>query len=93
MPLKFVTYFFEAFQEDPQTLSTVGEWIRAFKTGCTSVLDDARAGRPRRYHIDSRILSLFTKNEFHSARPLAEELSISLCRVHDKLVNVLGFSL
>jgi hypothetical protein len=55
-----------AFREDAYTLSSVYEWIKAFKTGRTSVLDEHRTGRPRLDHIDSKILLLFYKNQFHS---------------------------
>jgi hypothetical protein len=34
---------FRAFQEDAYIVSSVCEWIQAFKTGRTSVLDDHRA--------------------------------------------------
>jgi hypothetical protein len=42
-----------AFQEDAYTISSVYEWIRAFKTGRTSVADEHLAGRSRLDHIDS----------------------------------------
>jgi hypothetical protein len=42
-----------AFQEDVFTLSSVSEWIQAFKTGSTIVWGEHLAGRPRLDHIDS----------------------------------------
>jgi hypothetical protein len=48
--------FLRASQEDAYTFSSVYEWIRAFKMGQTSVLDEHRAERPRFDHIDSTIL-------------------------------------
>jgi hypothetical protein len=64
---------------------------QSFKAGRTSVLDELRAGRLRLDHISSQILSLPTENEFRSARPLAQELAVSLSTVSDRLVDVLGF--
>jgi hypothetical protein len=54
----------QAFQEDGYTLSSVYEWIRVFKTGSINVLDDARVGRPRLDHIDSKILSVLKQMNF-----------------------------
>jgi hypothetical protein len=63
----------QTFQGDVYTLSSVHEWIRAFKTGRTSVLDDHRAERSHFNHTDSQILSPFHENEFQSVQTLAEE--------------------
>jgi transposase len=82
-----------AFQQDAYTISSVYEWIRAFKMGRTSVADEHRAGRPRLDHIDCKILPLFKRNESHSVRSLAQELNVSLSTVHAPLTDVLGFSL
>jgi AraC-like DNA-binding protein len=57
------------------------------------VLDELRVRSPRIDHIDSKSLSLFTENKFHSVRTLAQELGVSLSTVYDRLVTVLGFSL
>jgi hypothetical protein len=61
-----------AFQEDAYELSSVYEWIRAFKPERTNLLDDHRAGRPRLDHIDPQILSPFHENEFHSVQNACE---------------------
>jgi hypothetical protein len=63
-----------AFQVDAYAISSVHKWIGTFKTGRISVLDELRAGRPQLDHIDSKILSLFTEDTFHSVRNLAQEL-------------------
>jgi transposase len=92
-PVEIHSRLLHAFAEDAYTLSSVYEWIRAFRTGRTSVVDEHRSGRPRLDHIDSKILSLFQENEFHSTRSLAQELGISVSTVYDRLLHVLGFSL
>jgi hypothetical protein len=74
-------------------ISSVYEWIRAFKTGRTSVLGELRAERPRLGHIDSKTVSLFTENGFHGIQTLAQELGVSVSTVYDRWVNVLGFLL
>jgi hypothetical protein len=84
---------FTSLPESAYTISSVHQWSKAFKTRRTSVLDELRVRRPRIDHIDSKILSLFTKNEFHSVRTLAQELAVSLSTVYDRLITVLGFSL
>jgi hypothetical protein len=68
------------------------KWTKAIKTGRTNVLDDTR-GRSRLDHIDSRTLSLFTENGFHSVGTFAQELGISLSTVHNRLVSMLRLSL
>jgi hypothetical protein len=73
-------------------ISSVDEWIRAFKIRRTSVLDERPAERPRLDHTESKTLSMFTENKFHSVRTLAQELGVSLSTAYDRLVNVLGFS-
>jgi AraC-like DNA-binding protein len=80
-----------AFQKDTSKLSSVYESTTAFKIGRTSVLDEARARAPQLDHIGSKILSLFTANEFHSVRTLAQELGISSSTVHNILVHLFGF--
>jgi hypothetical protein len=65
------------------------ECIGGFKRGRRSVLEEARTGRLRLDHIDSKMLSSFTENELHSVRTLAHELGIYLSKVHDRLVNML----
>jgi hypothetical protein len=70
-PIEIHSRLLRAFQEDAYMLSSVYEWIRAFKTGRRSVLDEHRAGRPRLDHIDSKILSLLHENGFQSVRSLA----------------------
>jgi hypothetical protein len=70
------------FQDDAYTISRVYEWIRAFKTGRTSVLVEHRVERRRLDHIDSKILSVFQGNESHSVQSLAQELDVSLSTVH-----------
>jgi transposase len=82
-----------AFQKNSHILSSVYEWIQAFKTGRTSVLDEHRAGRPRIDHSDSKILSVFQENESHCVRSLAQELSLSLRTVYARLIDASGFSL
>jgi hypothetical protein len=84
---------FRAFPGDAYGLWSVYEWIRAFKSGRTNLLDCHRAGRPRLYHIDSEILSLFRENEFHSVQTLVQALEISVSTAHSRLTHVLGFSL
>jgi hypothetical protein len=80
----------QAFQRDVYTFSSVYDLIRAFKTGRTSVLHADRAERPRLDYIDSKILSLDTENEFHNVRAIAQERGISLSKMPDRWVNVLG---
>jgi hypothetical protein len=92
-PVEMHDRLIRTFQEDAYTISSVYEWIRAFKRGRTNVLDELRAGRSRFDHIDSKILSLFTENESHGVQTPAQELGVSLSTVSDRLVNVLGFSL
>jgi hypothetical protein len=82
----------QVFQEDAYTISGVYEWIRAFKTGRTSVTDEHRAGKRRLDHIDSKILSLFEQNGSHCVRSLAQELNVPLSTVHARLTDVLGCS-
>jgi hypothetical protein len=82
-----------AFQDDAYTISSVYEWIRVFRTERTIVLDGRWAERSRFHHIDSKSLSLFTENTFHSVGALAHELGLFLSTVYDRLVNVLGSSL
>jgi hypothetical protein len=45
---------FQVFQEDEDQFSRFYELIRAFKTECTSMLDEDRAERPRFNQIDSK---------------------------------------
>jgi transposase len=82
-----------AFQKDAFSLSSVYDWTRAFKSGRTRVLDSHWAGGPRLDHIDSKILSLFQQNEFHSARTLAKELAVSLGIVYSRFTDLLRLSL
>jgi hypothetical protein len=92
-PVEIHYRLLRAFREDAYLISSVREWIRAFKTAHTIVLDELRAGRPRLDHIDSVILPLLTEESFHSVPTLAQELGVSLILVYDILVNGLGFSL
>jgi hypothetical protein len=66
--------FLRAGQEDAYPLWSVYKCIEAFKTGRTSLLDELEAGWPRPDHIDSKIFSLFTENEFYNVRTLTHEL-------------------
>jgi hypothetical protein len=80
-----------AFQENAYILSSAYEWIQAFKPGRTIVWNGHRAVRPRLDHIDSKITSVFEESESKSVRSLAQELNVSLSRVHVRLSHVLGF--
>jgi hypothetical protein len=92
-PVEIHSRLLQACQKDVYTLSSVYEWIRAFKTGSTSVLDEHRAGRPRFDNIYSTVLSVFHENEFHSIQTLAQKLRVCLNRVYDRGMNWFGFSL
>jgi hypothetical protein len=65
-----------AFQKDAYMLPSVHEWIRAFKTKHTGVLDKARAGRSRLDHLNSKIVLVFTEKKSHSVRTLVKELGL-----------------
>jgi hypothetical protein len=43
-PVEIHHRLLRAFREDADVLSSVYEWIRAFKSGRTNLLDDHRAG-------------------------------------------------
>jgi hypothetical protein len=92
-PVEIHSRLLGVFQEDVYMLSSLYEWIKAFETGSTSVLDKQLAGPPRLDRIDSKILLRFHENEFHSVRTLPQELAVCLSTVYDRLMNVLGFSL
>jgi hypothetical protein len=74
-------------------MSSVYEWMWAFKIGRRNVLDERPTEKPRLDHIDSKILSLSQENEYHSARSPPQELTVSLSTVHARLTDILGFSL
>jgi hypothetical protein len=82
------------FQEDAYTLSSIYEWIKAFQTSRTSVVDEYQSELPRLNYIDSEILSLFQENEFHNTRSLAGAGAESFRKyLYDRLIHVLRFSL
>jgi histone-lysine N-methyltransferase SETMAR len=75
------------YQKDAPSLSTVKNWVNAFRGGRTSVFDDDREGRPQEIsdNVDEKLLKTVQEERRISIRTLSTALNISVGSVHARL--------
>jgi formamidopyrimidine-DNA glycosylase len=80
------------FVEDGYALSTVHEWMRAFRCGRTDVQDVLHIRRPSLEELNDRIPAPLEDNQFHSCRSLGELLAIDVSSVHRHLTEYMAMN-
>jgi histone-lysine N-methyltransferase SETMAR len=75
------------YQRDAPSLSTVKNWVNAFRGGRTSVFDDDREGRPQEIsdNVDEKLLKIVQEERRISIRALSTAVNISVGSVHARL--------
>jgi hypothetical protein len=79
------------FGEHTYKVRTVRFWVTEVRFGRQDLHDESRTGRPPLDDLDAKILAIFQKSPFESARSIAESLSVGRATVLRHLHESLGF--
>jgi histone-lysine N-methyltransferase SETMAR len=75
------------YLQDAPSLSTVKNWVNAFRGGRTSVFDDDREGRPQEIsdNVDDKLLKMVQEERRISMRALSAAANISIGSLHARM--------